>query len=471
MLYPPSAMERAMKVKEVIARALNKEYSWIQAGEILGMSARGLRRWRARLEKWGDRGLIDKRSGRPSARRVAVVEAERILELYRERYRGFNVRHFCETVRREHGVKQSYTFVKQLLQNAGLRKKGRARGRHRLRRERKACFGEMLHLDGSRHAWLALEPDERQTLIQVTDDATSRVLYAQLWSGETCQAVMTALRDVVSQFGIPISLYTDRAGWAFETPKAGGKVDKAHLTQVGEALARLGIEHIPSYSPQARGRSERMNRTLQDRLVNELRACSIGSAEAANRYLNERYLPTHNESLAREPRDPATAFVELGTTDLEEIFFESALRTAAKDNTVSFEGMLFQIPVQPGRRSCVGLHVQIRRQLDGCYSILRGRQVLGRYDVHGRVLVPNGKKTTHQDSSGATISERHESRVDAKSRSSALNGRPVEAAGPVENRNRPRFPTRTLDAGKRSRRPQLPRGPSSSSFLTASAKD
>ena len=458
MLYPPLAVERAMKVKEVILRALNKEYSWLQAAEILGISARGLRRLRQRLEHLGYRGLVDRRRGRPSLRRVPVAEVERILELYRGRYAGFNGRHFHQTVRREHGVKLSYTFVKQVLQGAGLLKKGRARGRHRMRRERKACFGEMLHLDGSRHAWLALAPDERQTLIQVVDDATSRVLYAQLWGGETCQAVMTALRDVIAEFGIPISLYTDRAGWAFETPKGGGPVDKAHLTQVGEALSRLGVEHIPSYSPQARGRSERLNRTLQGRVVNELRAAGIQTAEAANRYLKQRYIPSHDEAFAREPRDPESAFVALDGVDLDQVFFESEIRSVGKDNTVSLDGVVFQIGKQPGRRSCVGLHVQVRRHLDSTSSIWRGSQLFGRYDDQARALDSARKKTTRQDAPGSTQPDPIDPGVDSFQRKDAFTARPVEAAGPVENRKR-RFPTRTLDAGKRRRRPQLPQAP------------
>ena len=217
----------------------------------------------ARLEKWGYEGLFDRRRRSPSPRSVPVAEVKRILSLYRKRYRGWNVRHFYERARREHGVKVSYTFVKQSLQAAGLVAKHKARGRHRRRRERRACFGEMLHIDGSKHAWLALRPEQKQTLITVVDDATSRLLYAQLWPEESTQAVLVALREVVETHGIPASIYTDRAGWAFQTPKAGAPVSKTHLTQVGQVLKRLGIEHIPSYSPQARGRSERMNGTLQ----------------------------------------------------------------------------------------------------------------------------------------------------------------------------------------------------------------
>jgi len=411
MLFPPSAVERAMQIKEVLLRAMNKEYSWLRAAEILGITPRGLRHVRQRMEEFGYQGLVDRRRGRPSPRRTPVAEIERILELYREKYSGFNARHFFATVRREHGVKLSYTCVKQILQGAGLIKKRRARGRHRRKRERRARFGEMLHLDGSRHAWLALVPGEKQTLIQVIDDATSQLLYAQLWPAETTRAVMTAMQEVMLRHGIPESFYTDRAGWAFETPKAGGKVSKTHLTQVGEALARLGIEHIPSYSPQARGRSERVNRTLQDRLANELRAAGVTTPEAANDYLRERYLPTHNEEFAHEPADPASAFVELGEVDLDEIFFEDDVRKVGKDNTVGFDAVLLQIDKQPGRRTCAGLAVQVRRHLDGGYTVRRGTQLLGAYDAQGRPRLSTPKTTKRQDAPGSTPAPRVDSEV------------------------------------------------------------
>jgi transposase len=411
MLYPPTALERAMQIRDVLVRAMNKEYSWLRAAEILGVTARGLRRMRQRMELFGYQGLVDRRRGRPSPRRTPVPELERILALYRERYAGFNARHFFATVKREHGVKLSYTCVKQLLQSAGLMRKRRSRGRHRRRRERRPRFGQMLHLDGSRHGWLARVGEARQTLIQVVDDATSRLLYAQLWSGETCQAVMIAMRAVIQEHGIPESIYTDRAGWAFETPKAGGKVSKTHLTQVGEALARLGVEHIPSYSPQARGRSERMNRTLQDRIVNELRVAGINTPQAANVYLQRRYLPTHNEEFAQPPADPTSAFVPLDGVDLDEIFFEQEVRKVSKDNTVGFDGVLLQLEKQPGRRSCSGLAVQVRRHLDGGYTIRRGTQLLGRYDAAGQPLPRTATQPTHQDAAAATQAARVDSRV------------------------------------------------------------
>src|SRR5712692_9756717 len=281
MLYPEAAVERAMKRQEVICRALAGTLTWLQAADILGIDPRSLRRWRARYQADGVLGLYDRRQ-LPSPRKAPIAEVQHALRLYRERYRGWNVRHFHRFARREHGVTLSYSFVRLALQEAGLVRKGRARGRHRRRREPRACFGELLHLDGSDHVWLTLRPDEQQTLIAVIDDATKRLVYAQLWPSESTAAVFSALRAMCESAGLPMALYTDRASWAFYTRRAGERVDRTRLTQVGRALQQLGIEHIPSYSPQARGRVERLNRTLQDRLVKELTRHEIGTLEAAN---------------------------------------------------------------------------------------------------------------------------------------------------------------------------------------------
>src|SRR5262245_10867526 len=215
MLYPVAAVEWAMKLQEVICRALAGSVTWVQAAEILGMHPRSLRRWRARFERGGRVALYDRRRGRPSIRKAPALEVQRILRLYRERYLGFNVRHFHDIARRQHDVGLSYSFVRLALQEAGLVRKHRARGRHRRRREPPPCFGELLHLDGSQHAWLALGPGTRQTLISVVDDATKQLLYAQLLEGgESTAAVMTALWAVLKQYGVPGALYTDRAHWA-----------------------------------------------------------------------------------------------------------------------------------------------------------------------------------------------------------------------------------------------------------------
>lgn len=384
MGYPEPVWERAMKMQEVIARALSGEIHWFRAADILGMSPRSLRRWREAYDRWGYDGLLDLRRRTPSPHKVPVAEVERILRLYRERYRGFNVRHFHQIARREHGVRLSYSWVRQALQLAGLVPKRRPRGRHRRRREPRACFGELLHIDGSTHAWLTLAPERRATLIAIPDDATNRVLYAQLWAGETTQAVMTALADVFRTFGLPMALYSDRAHWAFHTPTARGPVDKRHLTQVGRALAQLGVEHIPAYSPQARGRSERLNRTLQDRLVNELRAAGIATLEAANQYLRDRFVPHHNALFSHPPRDPEPAWVSPGAVDLDQILCHQETRVVAGDNTVTLERRVLQLARQPGRRTCAGLDVLVRRHLDGRHSVWRGPQRLGLFSADGQ---------------------------------------------------------------------------------------
>ena len=382
MVFAAAAVERAMKMQEVILRALSGALTWLQAADILDLDPRTLRRWRARFEANGALGLYDRRR-QPSRRHAPALEVKRILQLYRETYRGFNVRHFHQIARRAHDVTLSYSFVKLALQEAGLVAKRRPRGRHRRRRQPRPCFGELLHLDGSPHVWLALGPDQRQTLIAVIDDATKRLLYAQLWAAETLQAVMTALAHVVATFGLPLALYTDRAGWAFHTPKAGGPVDRDHLTHVGRALARLGIEHIGAYSPQARGRGERLNRTLQGRLVNELRLAGLTTLAAANAYLRDHFIPDYNATFTRPPADPASAFVPLGAVDLTQILCEEEARVVGQDNIVSFDGMPLQLAKQPGRPTCAGLRVVVRRHLDGSHSVWRGPLCLGRFAPQG----------------------------------------------------------------------------------------
>jgi transposase len=387
MDYSAGAVERAMTIHQALLHALHGRQTWLQVADVIGLSPRTVRRWRARLEQFGVPGLLDRRRQTPSPRRVPLVELQRVLRLYRERYQGFNVRHFHQLARRDHGVTFSYTLVRTALQGAGLVRKGRARGRHRRRREPRPCFGELLHLDGSRHRWLALVPDAWHTLLVVMDDATKQILYAQLVEGgESTRAIMTALWRVFAQHGVPGALYTDRAHWAVHTPTSGSAPDRTRLTQVGRALQALGVEHILGHSPQARGRSERANRTLQDRLVNELRLAGIRTLAAANRYLVDRFLPAHNHLFGRLPTDPASAFVPVTPAQLEPILCHEEARVVARDNTVTLDRVVLQLAKQRGRRTCAGLPVLVRRHLDGRHAVWWGRRCQGRYDAAGRPL-------------------------------------------------------------------------------------
>jgi len=413
----PRARERAMRVREVILKAMKGEYTWIQAADILGLSPRTLRRWRTKFQNYGFDGLLDRRRVEHSPRAVTEAEVQGWFRLYRQRYRGYNARHFYAVLKRQHACGWSYSVVLRALQGAGLVRKHRPRGRHFLRRAPRPCFGELLHIDGSLHRWLRRCPEQCQSLITVVDDATKRLLYGRLVEHESTHAILTALATVIRQYGIPQALYSDRAGWAAHTPKAGQPVDKSRPTQVGRALARLGVEHILAYSPQARGRSERINRTLQDRLVNELASAGVATAERANRYLEACFLPAFNDEFARPPADPASGFAPLGAADLDACFLPAfndefarppadpasgfaplgaadldaflcieEPRTVQRDNTVTLEGVRLQIARQPGRTTCAGLSVTVRRHLDGTHSVWWGTKLLGRYSAQGRAL-------------------------------------------------------------------------------------
>ena len=385
-VYSPTAKERAMKMREVLLEALAGKMSWIQAAEVLGLSPRTVRRWREKFDESGIDGLYDGRRQSPSDRALPAKELEKWLRMYRERYAGYNVRHFCSIARRKHGLTWSYTLMRRVLQGAGLVRKRRPRGKHRIRREPRPCYGEMLHLDGSRHHWLALKPEEYQHLIVVLDDATKQILYAQLEPCESTHTVMTALWAVITRHGIPAALYSDRASWAAHTPRKGEPVDKTVVTQVGRALKQLGIEHILGYSPQARGRSERANRTIQDRLVNELRTARIATMERANRYLNKEFIPAYNSEFSRTATSPDSAFVPLAGVALDPILCHQDERTVGKDNTVTFDGVRLQIAKQPGRLTCAGLRVIIRRHLDGTHTLWSGTRSLGHFDRNARAI-------------------------------------------------------------------------------------
>src|SRR5579864_9279814 len=288
-------MERMMKVQEVILRAMAGRLKWWDAAEILGVTDRTMRRWRQRYEEHGYDGLYDRRKGRPSPKKIAVKTLQEVLELYRDKYFDFNVRHFHEKLVEEHGIDLSYSWVKLALQGAGLVKKQRRRGTHRRRRERRPMPGMLLHIDASKHAWLGGE--RYYDLITIMDDATSEVSYAQLVDEEGTRTLMPAVREVIEKQGIFCALYSDRASHFFVTPKAGGKVDENQVTQLGRALRELGIKMIPAYSPQARGRMERSYRTWQGRLPQELRTRKIGTVEQANRFLRERYIAESQPAL------------------------------------------------------------------------------------------------------------------------------------------------------------------------------
>src|ERR1700751_613004 len=379
--YPRAAVERAMKGQEVILRAMAKKITWWQAAEIVGMSDRQMRRLRWRYENYGYDGLLDRRRGPPRERRVWLALAEQVLGLYREKYYDLNVRHFHEKLGEQHGITLSYSWVKLALQGAGLVAQTRKRGVHRKRRLRRPLAGMLLHMDGSRHQWF--QDDRWYDLIVILDDATSEIYSAQWVDEESTPTVMAGLWEVMGRKGLFCALYSDRGSHFWLTPTAGGKVDRQRVTQVGRALRDLGVQMIPAYSPQARGRGERNFGTWQGRLPQELRLRSIRTVEEANRFLCEEYIAEFNRRFQVPAAQAGSAFVACRRRDLDLIFSLQFERTVNRDNTVSFQNLSLQIEKVNWRGTLAGCSVTIHQHLDGTLSITYGPQRLGRYTSQG----------------------------------------------------------------------------------------
>ena len=373
-----------MKLQDVLLKAMAKKIRWWDAAEIIGVTDRTMRRWRERLEAEGYSGLVDRRKGKPSQKRVPLAKVEEVLRLYRDVYFDLNIRHFHEKLSEEHAIELSYTWVKQALQGAGLVERRRRRGPHRRRRERRPLPGMLLHIDGSQHRWL--NDDRWYDLIVVLDDATSEIYYAQLVQEESTRTVMAALRAVIEQKGVFCALYSDRASHFFVTPKAGEPVDKHRLTQVGRALKELSVQMIPAYSPQARGRSERSFGTWQGRLPQELRLAGVTTREDANRFLRDRYIAEFNAKFTTPAAEKGSAFRRPTRTDLDWIFTVQTERSVAKDNTFTLQNQIWQLDQTRWRHSLAGCTVTIHEHLDETFSVRYGPHVVGRYDRNGNPL-------------------------------------------------------------------------------------
>lgn len=370
------------KFRDVLSRWERRELSAMEAGELLGCSERQFRRYRGRYEEEGLAALADRRLGKASAKRVPVDELERMLGLYRSAYRGWNVKHFHERLVKHHGFRWGYTWTKTQLHAAGLAERSRRRGAHRRKRPRKPCVGMMLHQDGSRAAWLKGQPP--LDLIVTMDDADSTIYSAFLVEEEGTASTFQACLEVFAEKGLPASLYTDRGSHYFTTPKAGEAVDKDRPTQVGRALAQLGIEHIPAYSPEARGRSERMFGTLQDRLIKELALAGIRKIEAANRWIWEVYLPEHNARFAKPAELSESAFVAVKDKDLlGDILCVQEERIVARDNTVTWGRLKLQLPESRLRPHYVKARVRVHEYPDRSLAIFHGPRCLARYTAAG----------------------------------------------------------------------------------------
>ncbi len=381
---------RKMKFEEIHERFRLGRLSGAEAAEWLGVSERTFRRWRGRYGEEGAEGLLDRRLGKVSAHRIGADEVDRIVALYRDRYAGWSVQHFHERAVERHGLAASYGWTKSVLHASGLVRPAVRRGAHRKKRPRQPVPGLLLHQDGSRHLWLpALE--RQIDLIVTMDDATNELYSAFLVEEEGTWSSFRGLAEVITRQGLFCALYTDRGSHYFHTPVAGEAVSRTVLSEVGRALKQLGIRHIGAYSPQARGRSERMFGTLQARLLPELAEAGITTIEAANRFIAEVYLPAHNRRFMVEASEAGTALVPWRRDDLDEVLCQQEERIVSHDNTVAFDRLKLQIEPSPRRPHFVKATVQVRRYANGSLGVFYGPLCIGRYDADGQPIASSAK--------------------------------------------------------------------------------
>lgn len=376
-----------MRFKEAYEGYQCKRLTQSEAASLLGVCDRSFRRYMQRYDESGMEGLLDRRSHQSSYKKAPVDELMALQDLYTSRYQGWNVRHFHRWYQREHDGTRSYSWVKNTLQDAGLVRKAKTRGPHRIKRLASALPGMMIHQDGSTHQWIE---GEYWDLIVTMDDATNEHYSMRFVEEEGTHSSLVGVKDVLKANGLFCSFYSDRGSHYWHTPEAGGKVDKSNPTQFGMALKRLGIEMIAAYSPEARGRSERAFGTHQGRLPNELALKGITDMNAANEYLREYYMPAFNTEFSHRAREKGNAFVPLAGIDLDDYLCEQYERVVGKDNCVQFEKLNLQLPQDQHRYHYVKARVKVLRHLDDTISIYHGPRRLGQYTNKG-ILIDEAK--------------------------------------------------------------------------------
>lgn len=374
---------RMARIVEAIGRVRSKRLSCTEAAEFLGISDRHFRRLRDSYEEGGAEAIADKRRGRPASNKAPVDAADFVADQFRTRYYDFTPKHFHEELKRQ-GFRYSYTWTKSVLYLRGLVKPAKTRGPHRKKRPRSPLPGMLVFQDGSTHEWFVGRPP--CDLIVTLDDATGTLLSAFFIEQEGTLSSFRGLAETIAEHGLFSSFYTDRGAHYFHTPEVGGKVDKDNPTQVGRALAQLGITHIPSYSPEARGRMERVFGTLQGRLPQSLRLAGIRTHRTANAWLKASYIPEFNARFGVAPAEEGTAFVAF-VGDLANILCIQDERVVSKDNTVRWQGLTLQIPEHKHRRHFVKAQVKVHAYPDGGLAIFHGPRLLAGYQSNGAIRI------------------------------------------------------------------------------------
>jgi transposase len=372
---------RMTRFKEALDGWEQGRLTQAEAALLLGQCERSFRRHIERYQADGLEGLLDKRLSQISKRRASGAEVDRVVQLYKSGFAGWSVAHFHSKYQKEFKGERSYSWLKTVLQGAGVVRSAKRRGKHRIKRERAPLPGMLMHQDASTHRWVA---DQVWDLVVTMDDATGEHTSMFFCDQESTASSFHGIGQTIARYGLFASLYTDRGSHYFHTPEAGGKVDKLNLTEVGRALRQLGIEHIAAYSPEARGRSERAFQTHQGRLPLELARAGIKDMDSANQYLEMVYRHGHNREFGVASTLQGSAYVPFISGSLPDILCEQHERTVGNDNCVAFEGLTLQIPADEFRYHYVRTRVRVHRYVDATLALFHGPRKLASYDAKGQ---------------------------------------------------------------------------------------
>src|SRR3990172_2707887 len=386
-----------MSVKElrrvhVIRQTMEKKLTQVQAGTLLGLTTRHIRRLIERVEQAGDQGLAHRGRGKPSNRRIPDTVKAMVLKLYEKRYGDFGPTLAAEKLAERHGLTFSDETLRRWLRARGIEHFTRRKRPHRAWRERKAHVGALLQLDGSHHDWLEGR-GPHGVLMAYIDDASRRVC-ARFYAYEGTIPAMDSFTRYVTRYGIPLAVYADKHT-TYQSP-APPTVEK-HLagvpptSQFGRALGELGVELIPAHSPQAKGRVERLFKTFQDRVIKEMRLADVSTLDAANQFLNG-YLPIYNRRFAVQPAQPTDLHrPRPASRDLDRCLCIKTTRCLRRDWTVAHHGHLYQ--VQTNVRAP---HVLVEEHVDGTMRITHQSRTLGFHAITSRPMKAAEAKKVHR---------------------------------------------------------------------------
>jgi transposase len=384
---------------DVIQRVYRSELTVVQAALVMGVSERQCYRIKARVGKAGAKGVVHGNQGGPCKRKIKDKTLRRVVELARGKYQGFNDHHLTEKLKEQEQIELSREKVRRILRAEGIVSPKKRRGiKHRSRRERRGSEGMMLQVDGSPHDWLQGR-GPRLCLMGAIDDATSKVMGAFFVQAESSWGYFHLFCEIFKEHGVSQSIYTDSHSvfWTDREPTLEEQlINRKPTTEVGRGLEELGVTLILAHSPQAKGRIERLWNTFQDRLVSELGLAKAKTVAQATVVL-DRYLPVHNRKFAK-PAKAQPAWRKLSTVQIEQALCFKQRRTVAKDNTVTFEGTILQIPKTSPFGSYANKRIDVHVLLDGAVEFFYKQQKIAAFDP--KTIHAIGLYRTHHKKEG-----------------------------------------------------------------------